>query len=79
MDNSVAAGGKPAWEIRIFPNRSVDTVRLHLKNAKHELGAASMAHAIAKSADVDDPFVSSVKVVAGARTQRYLQLNEAWL
>jgi hypothetical protein len=37
------------------------------------------ANPTAIAADVDDPFVSSVKVVAGARNQRYLQLNETWL
>jgi LuxR family transcriptional regulator len=45
-----AAGGKTAWEISKILNRSVETVRLHLKNAKQKLGAANMAHAIAKAA-----------------------------
>jgi LuxR family transcriptional regulator len=45
-----AAGGKTAWEIGKILNRSVETVRLHLKNAKQKLGAANMAHAIAKAA-----------------------------
>ena len=45
-----AAGGKTAWEISKILNRSVETVRIHLKNAKQKLGAANMAHAIAKAA-----------------------------
>ena len=45
-----AAGGKTAWEISEILNRSVEIVRLHLKNAKHKLGATNMAHAIAKAA-----------------------------
>ena len=45
-----AACGKTAWEISKILDRSVETVRLHLKNAKQKLGAANMAHAIAKAA-----------------------------
>ena len=36
------------------------------------------ANPTAKAADVDDPFVSSVEVVAWARNHRYLQLSETW-
>ena len=44
-----AAVGKTSPEIAIIVNRSVETVRLHVKNAMNKLNAHTRAHAIAKA------------------------------
>jgi LuxR family transcriptional regulator, quorum-sensing system regulator SdiA len=44
-----AAGGKTSPEIAHIIERSVETVRLHIKNAIHKLNASNRAHAIAKA------------------------------
>jgi LuxR family transcriptional regulator, quorum-sensing system regulator SdiA len=44
-----AAGGKTSPEIATIIERSVETVRLHIKNAIHKLNASNRAHAIAKA------------------------------
>jgi DNA-binding CsgD family transcriptional regulator len=44
-----AAGGKTSPEIARIIERSVETVRLHIKNAIHKLNASNRAHAIAKA------------------------------
>jgi LuxR family transcriptional regulator len=47
-----AAGGKTSPEIAIIVDRSVETVRLHMKNAMNKLNAHTRAHAIAKAAQL---------------------------
>jgi LuxR family transcriptional regulator len=47
-----AAVGKTSPEIAIIVNRSVETVRLHMKNAMNKLNAHTRAHAIAKAAQL---------------------------
>ena len=44
-----AAAGKTSPEIARIIDRSVETVRLHLKNAFHKLGANNKGHAIGKA------------------------------
>lgn len=44
-----AAAGKTSPEIAQIIERSVETVRLHIKNAIHKLSASNRAHAIAKA------------------------------
>jgi len=44
-----AARGKTAQDTAQILNRSVETVRLHLKNAMSKLGALNRAHAVAKA------------------------------
>ena len=44
-----SAVGKTSPEIAVIIDRSVETVRLHLKNANRKLGASNRAHAIAKA------------------------------
>ncbi|MBT6442770.1 MAG: LuxR family transcriptional regulator [Alphaproteobacteria bacterium] len=44
-----SAAGKTSPEIAVIIDRSVETVRLHLKNTNRKLGASNRAHAIAKA------------------------------
>ena len=45
-----AARGKTACDIAAILDRSVETVKLHLKHATSKLGAVNRAHAVAKAA-----------------------------
>jgi LuxR family transcriptional regulator len=47
-----AAEGKTSPEIGIIVNRSVETVRLHIKNAMNKLSAHTRAQALAKAAQL---------------------------
>lgn len=59
-----AARGKTSPEIAMILNRSVDTVRLHIKNAMLKLDASTRTHAVAKAVHlgvlgVEDSITSS--------------------
>ena len=57
-----AARGKTSPEIAMILDRSVDTVRLHIKNAMLKLNASTRTHAVAKAVQIG--VVESDQIVA---------------